>query len=1129
FGGAGARMYRTGDLVYWGADGQLVYVGRADEQVKIRGYRVECGEVASALAALPGVGQAVVIAREDRPGDRRLVGYVTGAVDPGVLRARVAERLPAYMVPAAVVAVDVLPLTVNGKLDIRALPVPEYGGGQRYRGPGGVVEEVLAGIYAQVLGLDRVGVDDSFFDLGGDSILAIQVVARARGAGVLCRPRDVFAEQTVAGVARVATVAGEVLEVAGGDAGVGQVLATPIVRWLETVDGPVRQFNQTMVVQAPAGVSEAGVAVVLQALLDRHAMLRLRVGDDGAGGWSLHAGPPGCVDARRCLQAVGVLSDEALARAWSRLDPAAGVMVSALWVGSTAQLALAIHHLAVDGVSWRILLDDLNRAWDQHRSGEQVVAAAVGTSFRRWASVLAEYARRPAVVEQAAAWRKVLGVPAALPAVEPAVDTFATASSMSVSLDVETTRRLLGEVPAAFHAGVQDVLLIAFALAWAQFFGSSGTPIGIDVEGHGRHEEVAAGVDLSHTVGWFTTKYPVALRVGGLDWAQVVVGAAALGAVVKDAKEQLRAHPDGLTYGLLRYLNADVELTGADPVIGFNYLGRFGTPGRADAGEDGWRIAKWGSLSPDSNAGSLMPLLHTVEVNAVTVDAQAGPQLQAHWTWASSKLDRDQITRVGQLWFAALDGLCAHVGRGGGGLSPSDLAPARLSQRQIERLEQCYRLADVLPLTPTQREMLVHASGPPGRTAVYVVQLDIGLAGPVDQHRWGQAVHTVVNRHPNLVARFAWRHLDEPVQIIPGAPEPAWRYVDLGDVGDIEGQEQIGRVCAAERAAVADVDGGGSAFRAVLISTAAHRHRFVLTMHHLVCDGWSLPILLHEIFAVYTRQPLAAPVPYRRFVAWLAGCDLDSARAAWREVFAGFTQPTLVGPPDRSGLVEGAAKGFLLSAEITEAIGGLARSCHVTVSTVLHAVWAQLLSWLTGHHDVAFGISVSGRPAELAGVQSMVGLLINTVPVRARITPTTTAADLLDQLQHAHHNTLEHQHLALAEIHRLTGHQRLFDTLFVYENYPMDTLDTPGADDELTLTHITGFEFSHYPLAVRALPGPQLEFRVEFDTDVFDTETIDLLIGRLQRLLEVMAAEPNRPLLEAEAIHQSRTGASTSK
>ena len=420
------------------------------------------------------------------------------------------------MVPAAVVVIDVLPLTVNGKLDTRALPAPEYQDGDEYRAPADAVEEILTDIYAQVLGLDRVGVDDSFFELGGDSILSMQVVARARAVGVLCRPRDIFSEQTVARLARVARVIDGDADLT--DDGVGPVIATPIMRWLQSLHSagaPAEQFNQTVVAQAPAGATEADVVEVLQALLDRHAMLRLRVDHDGIEGWSLTVPEAGSVDARDCLQTVQALSEEALVEARERLNPAAGVMLSALWVASTSRLVAIVHHLAVDGVSWRILLEDLNIAWAQHRGGQQVVLPAPGTSFARWASLLVEHARNPEVVELAPAWRQVGAVPVALPAVRPETDTAASAGKLAVQLDVETTRMLLGEVPAAFHAGIHEILLIAFALASAEFLGTGGAPVVIDVEGHGRQEELAAPdehVDLSRTVGWFTTKYPVALH-----------------------------------------------------------------------------------------------------------------------------------------------------------------------------------------------------------------------------------------------------------------------------------------------------------------------------------------------------------------------------------------------------------------------------------------------------------------------------------------------------------------------------------------------------------------------------------------------------------------------------------------
>ncbi|WP_156660754.1 non-ribosomal peptide synthetase, partial [Mycobacterium sp. 852002-10029_SCH5224772] len=1105
FGGPGTRMYRTGDLVRWGRDGQLEYLGRADEQVKIRGYRIELGEIQCALSELDGVEQAAVIARDDHPAAARLVGYVTGTADPSTIRARLAARLPAYMVPSAVIALDALPLTVNGKLDKRALPAPEYSA-SRYRAPSDAIEEILAGIYAQVLGVDGVGVDDSFFDLGGDSILSMQVVARARAAGVMCRPRDVFVEQTVARLARVVTLATGEDDVA--DEGIGPVVATPIMRWLQDMDGPIEQFNQTMVLSAPAGVSQADVAIVLQALLDRHPMLRLCVDDDGAGGWDLHVPEAGSVDARACLRTVDVLSDAALVRARARLNPGAGVLVSAVWASATNQLALIIHHLAVDGVSWRTLIEDLNIGWAQHQRGRPVELPAPGTSFARWSSLLAEHARRPEVIEWAEAWRQVAAISPALPPAQPE-DTYETAGQLSASLDAETTRLLLGEVPAAFHAGVQDILLIAFGLAFTEFLGAA-TPIGVDVEGHGRSEELGPHVDLSRTVGWFTTTYPVALRVHGLDWARVVAGEAALGAVLKNAKEQLRALPDGLTYGLLRYLNPEVGLVDSDPAIGFNYLGRLGGAA-AELSSELWKLSPNTAALSAAAAAIALPLPHTVELNAATMDTEDGPHLHAHWTWASSALTHEEVNRLSRLWFEALTGICAHVRRGGGGLTPSDIVPARLDQQQIDQLERRYDVADVLPLTPLQQGLLFHSTAQPDGD-VYAVQLNITLRGALDPHRLHRAAQTVVARHPNLVARFC-SDFGDPVQIIPATPELAYRYVDL-DGGDVD--EQVGRISAAERAAVRDLD-DQPPLRAALICAADNEFRLVLTVHHIVMDGWSLPILLQEIFACYYGSRLPAAAPYRRFVSWLATRDAAAAHTAWRELLDGFDTPTLVAPPERGELGQRGVAAVQLCAETTSALGELARSCRTTVNTVLQAAWAQLLMSLTGRDDVAFGTAVSGRPAELPGAESMVGLLINTVPVRAHATATTTVAELLNQLQRAHNDTVEHQHLALNDIHRVTGYDQLFDTLLVYENYPIDAAALSAADD-LAVTEFTSHDYNHYPLSLQAVPGDELRLRIEFDTDVFDPAAVDALIERLRRLLVAMPADPARRLLSLDVL-----------
>ena len=425
------------------------------------------------------------------------------------------------------------------------------------------------------------------------------------------------------------------------------------------------------------------------------------------------------------------------------------------------------------------------------------------------------------------------------------------------------------------------------------------------------------------------------------------------------------------------------------------------------------------------------------------------------------------------------------------------------------------RIADVLPLTPLQRGLLFHASTSQGSDDdVYAVQLDIALSGRLDQSRLRDAVNAVVARHPHLAARFSEK-FDEPVQIIPADPAVPWRYIEL-DANGVVIDEQIQRVCADERSAVCDL-ADQTAFRAALIRIGEDQHRFVLTNHHIVMDGWSLPIVLQEVFAGYYGQRLPPAAPYRRFVTWLTGRDRDAASKAWGEVLAGFDTATLVGPPDRLGLGRRSVASFRVPEQTTRAVSELARSSHTTVNIVLQGAYAQLLCSLTGRHDVVFGTTVSGRPTEVPGADTMVGLFINTVPVRANITSATTITDLLDQLRNDHNHTLEHQHLALSELHRITGHEQLFNTVFVYENYPLDTAALSSSDG-LVVTEFTHREYNHYPLAIQALPGSELSLRVEFDTDVFDTASIETLIERFNRVLAEMTADPGRRLSTVDVL-----------
>ena len=696
FGAAGSRMYRTGDLARWRSDGVLDFIGRADQQVKIRGFRIEPGEIEAALVRHSSVAQAAVIAREDAPGNKRLVAYVVGAagaaVDAAELRSHVGRSLPDYMVPSAFVVLERLPLTPNGKLDRRALPAPELTPAT-VRAPRTPQEEILCALFAEVLGLARVGIDDNFFALGGDSIMSIQLVSRARQAGLVITPRAVFQHQTVEALAAAAKLLAETSS-ALPDVAIGALSPTPIMRWLVERGGPIDRFNQATLLRLPAGLQEEHLIAALQAVLDHHDALRLRVvAPAESGEWRLEIAPPGAVGASSCLRrvAIGGLDAEALrarigeqARAAeSRLAPAAGMMVQAVWfdagVAAAGRLLLTIHHLAVDGVSWRILVADLAAAWEAIGRGAEPALGPRGTSLRRWSQRLAAEAENPLRVGELAFWTGMLREPAAL-LVEGLLDgdrdLAGTARHLTLTLPAAMTGALLTRVPAAFHGGINDVLLTGLVVAVAQWCRrrgrGSGNAVLLDVEGHGR-EEIFPDVDLSRTVGWFTSLYPVRLDPGSLDVEEAMAGGAALGRALKLIKEQLHAVPDhGLGYGLLRYLNAQTaaQLSGfARPQLGFNYLGRLPAAAATDWGRAGEADALGSGGDP------AMRLPHALEVNALTLDGSDGATLSATWSWAPALITDAEVEVLARGWFAALEALVRHAAQpGAGGRTPSRFA-----------------------------------------------------------------------------------------------------------------------------------------------------------------------------------------------------------------------------------------------------------------------------------------------------------------------------------------------------------------------------------------------------------------------------------------------------------------------
>ncbi len=700
--GTGERMYRTGDVVRWTSEGELVFAGRADAQVKVRGHRIEPGEIEAALAGCPGVREAVAMVREDTPGRRRLIGYAAAdprAVDGRTVRAYAAGVLPEHMVPTAVVVLDALPLTANGKLDRAALPAPDFAERVSGREPRTETERILCDLFAEMLRLDRVGADDGFFELGGDSISSMQLVSRARRAGLVMTPRHVFEEKTPERLAAVVEEAATGRERAPADIGVGDVPWTPVMRAFgERATG--HRFAQWTTVGAPAGLGTDVLAAGLGALLDTHAMLRARAVPGHPG---LVVDEPGSAHAEDQVARVDAadaadddldgVAGRAAREAVERLDPRSGVMAQAVWVDAgparTGRIVLVLHHLVVDGVSWRILLPDLRAACEAVAAGRAPELDPVGTSFRRWAHLLADQARTEQRVAELDDWVSLLGEhqrPLGSRDLDPAVDTARTLRRRSWTLRPERAATLVGRTPAAFHCGVREVLLATLAGAVAHWRPETAAGLLVEVEGHGRAP--LEGVDLSRTVGWFTDAHPVRLAVAAVDLDDAMAGGPAAGTLMKAVKEQVRAVPgDGLGHQLLRRLNpATAPVLAAAPTarIGFNYLGRFdaGTAGAVGDWQQAGAEAVGGSTDPD------LPAMHTVEGLAVVRDTPEGPELTVTLTHPRQLLDAADVERLGRTWVRMLDGLAAHTEEpAAGGHTPSDFHLLDLEQDEVDQFE----------------------------------------------------------------------------------------------------------------------------------------------------------------------------------------------------------------------------------------------------------------------------------------------------------------------------------------------------------------------------------------------------------------------------------------------------------
>ncbi|SAL34692.1 non-ribosomal peptide synthetase [Caballeronia humi] len=1098
----GERLYRTGDRVRLRADRRIDFLGRLDDQVKIRGYRVEPGEVSAALCAIHGVAQAETLAVEHE-GRMRLASFVTvRSVAEAALRDALAATLPDYMVPSVLIVLDALPVTANGKIDRAALrafaaaPAPVASAGDAPRGP---AEEALAAVWKEVLKAERIGRDDNFFELGGDSILVLQVIARSRKRGLRFTPKQLFDGPTVAQLAQVAKLV-DAARPATVTPTTQSATLTPAQLRFFALDIPQRgHWNQSIEfdTQTPFDLDAFGRA--FDALLTHHAIFSQRFEQ---GTWAPTYAPK-AFDTLPLAATSAVDETDALAQfdaLQSTLDLTRGPLVCALAAAlpdGRTKLYLAIHHVIVDGVSWRILLDDLDTAYRAAGERRSVRLAPVGVRAQDWAARLARTARETdsPFAQEVPYWTAL-----AAPHDDIALDhpqakaKNADAAIIEQTLSADLTRAALTDANAAYRTQTIELLIAALAQAIGEK--THQPSCRLELEGHGR-EALFDDIDASRTLGWLTSHYPVALPADGSP------------AAVKDA---LRAVPNkGLGFGVLRHYGDDATRAALAnvprPRVTFNYLGQF------DAPRDAAFKPRFGGAGCERDPSG--PLGNALAIHA-WIDAKDGARtLKLHWVYGSTQFDRATIEALAARFEASLAVMTAACVERGAGATPSDYPLAQasgLTQAALDRLPHDLRtIDDIYRLSPMQQGILFHSLLAPEQ-ATYVNQLVATLASP-NVERLRAAFAAAVPRHDILRTSFT---PDEAasMQIVHRQAQMPFDVLDWRDRG-----EDFEAWLIADRARGFDLS-APPLMRVALIRLTDDEWRLVWTRHHLLLDGWSTARLFADVLTDYIEpprpQPFASPAKarYRDFIAWLAARDTGAEQAFWLERLARLGEPTLVGQRDASARAKNRVLRATLDAATMACITDTARRLHVTTNTLVQGAWALALQRTTHQSSVAFGATVAGRPEALPDFDTVLGLFINTLPVITVPLPQRAASAWLRELQSDNAAAAEHAHTPLADIQRWArqGGGALFDTLVVFENYPVDEAWAGRDERALKMRDLRNIEATDFAMTLVIEAGTSMTIDYGYDAARIDEARVTALHRAFATCLDGIVANPDAPL-----------------
>jgi bacitracin synthase 3 len=1096
------KFYKTGDLARWRPDGNLEYLGRIDNQVKIRGLRIELEEIENRLLTHENIKEAIVRTGEDKNKNKYLCAYIVPEipVDSAEIKHFLSRDLPDYMIPAHFVPMERIPLNSSGKVDRSKLPEPEITAQEEYMAPRNEIERILAEVWSGVLGVENIGIKDNFFRTGGDSIKTIQIASRMRKAGYKIEMNQMFKHPTIIDLSPYVK---KVERHADQSAVTGAVQLTPIQKWFfEGSAGDRHHFNQALMLYWEDGIDENAVKAIFEKVREHHDALRMTFKIKGNEPVQFNNGPeqPLSLDTYDFRGATNgkQLMAEKIEMIQAGIDLENGpLMKSGLFhLEDGNRLLIVIHHLVIDGVSWRILAEDIDTLYRQYKDGKPLVLPRKTDSFKLWSEKLMEYANHFTWSNEKEYWRDMEET-AVNPDQGPQKDIDGenlekTTATLSFTLSADKTRHLLTHINKAFNTDINDILLTALGLAIRDVFGSR--QLLIAVEGHGR-EEILEDIDISRTVGWFTSLYPVKLDFS-VEYN--------LARQIKVVKETLHRIPNkGIGYGILRYLTSNgpgVEKSfRSEPRISFNYLGNVD----ADVKQTSFAIAGEPFGSP---VGPNYQRRFEIDVTCLVMN---------------NSLDVSLTFSTGQYRTETMELLAAHIKISLLGLisycltreeqekTPSDCTFKGLGIEQFDGLREQYAdIRDIYRLSPMQEGILFQTLYDKTSSA-YFLQAALRFCGPLDVERVKQSLNILVQRHDVLRTVFIQEGLEQPLQIVLNNQDSDVYLEDIRHKDHPE--EYIRAYREKEKNRGFDLQ-KNSLMRIAVLRVADNEYRLIWSSHHVIMDGWCLKILITEFFQTYhsliegRAVRLAAVTQYREYIKWLETRDMETSRQYWRNYLARYEETAGIPKSDSMQLVEGhfvpERETVLLDHETTGKIKHLAGRNNVTMNTFFQAVWGILLAQYNKMQDVVFGSVVSGRPPEIEGIESMVGLFINTIPIRIRVGK-VSFHELLQTIQASALDSESHHYFPLVEIQaESTLKQHLLDHILEFHNLPK-----AEQLDGINISQADMFEQTNYDFYVFITCDEQLEIQFQYNANAYDLEQINRICQYVCRIIDQVLAD----------------------